>query len=299
MTAAEISIVLPTHNGQRHLDEAVKSILAQTIGNWELILVDDASTDQTPQKVAAWAERDPRIRAICLSENRKLPGALNEGFRHATAEFLTWTSDDNWYAPEALARLLEVLRTQPDVDVVYSDYTLVDSDGTPIGVHRTGPREELVVRNSVGACFLFRRPVFERLNGYDERLFLTEDYDFWLRASLEFSFRPVHEPLYFYRQHAQSLTARQQPEISQAAEMALLRWLPKADWLTRKLQGQAYEALGLRALQRGDVRAGRRFLFKACWLLRRPPVFRQCRSFAVDWIFGSWLGNWLRRRLGR
>lgn len=292
-----VSIVLPTRNGRRHLDHAVESIVAQSVTDWELILVDDASTDDTPAAIAAWAEREPRIRPLYLAENRKLPGALNEGFRHAAGEFLTWTSDDNWYAPEALARMLDVLRGEPEVDVVYCDYTLVDSDGSPTRVEQVGPREKLVERNCIGACFLFRRPVIERLGGYDEGLFLAEDYDFWLRASLEFNLKPLHEPLYFYRHHGESLTSLQQPAISKATEEAVLRWLPQADWLTPKLRGRAYEALGLRALLRGDVKAGRRHLFRAMRHLHRPPIFRQCRSYAIDWLFGPRLGNWARRRL--
>ena len=105
--------------------------------------------------------------------------------------------------------------------------------------------------------------------------------------------------LYFYRRHGRSLTALQQPGVSLAAEKAVLRWLPRAGWLTRKLRGRAFETLGIRALMRGDVGAGRRYLCRAMLLLRRPPVFRQCRSYAVDWLFGSRLGHWVRRRLGR
>jgi len=290
-----VSVVLPTHNGGRYLDQAVASIAAQSCGDWELILVDDASTDETPGKIAAWAGREERIKPVRLDENRKLPGALNEGFRRAAGEYLTWTSDDNWYAEDALARMLDVLCQSPEADIVYTDYALVDAGGSPIRREHARPKEDLVLGNCVGPCFLFRRRVLERLGGYDEDFFLTEDYDFWLRASLEFSFLPIGEPLYFYRQHGESLTALQQREISLACEKAVLRWLPQADWLTRKLRGQALEALGLRALLRGDVKAGRRHLLRAM-LLGRPPRFHKCRSYAVDWLLGAAAGNWFRRR---
>ena len=73
-----ISIVLPTHNGSRYLDQSIKSVLDQSFSDWELIVVNDASTDNTRDLVDCWAARDPRVRAIHLSQNRKLPGALNE-----------------------------------------------------------------------------------------------------------------------------------------------------------------------------------------------------------------------------
>ena len=292
-----VSIVLPTHNGARHIDQAIESVACQTCRRWELIVVDDASTDETPAKIAAWAARDARIQSVRLSDNRKLPGALNEGFRRAAGEILTWTSDDNWYAPDALARMLDVLRQKPDIDVVYTDYTQVDAAGTTIGRWRAGPLEDLVFGNSIGACFLLRRRVHERLGGYDEGLYLAEDYDFWLRASLEFSFFALHEPLYYYRYHADSLSSLQRPEITAAVEKAVLRWLPQAGWLTRELRGRAMETLGLRALKCGDVKTGRRHLFTAIGLLRRPPRFRHYRSYIVDWLFGAAAGRWLRRRL--
>jgi len=294
-TNPTVSVVLPVHDGSRYLDRSVESLLSQTYSDWELILVDDASTDDTPLKMEAWAAADDRIKAVRLSENRKLPGALNEGFRRAGGDVLSWTSDDNWYAPDALARMVEVLREKPEVDVVYADYTLVDEDGSPIGVEPVRPPEDLVLYNCVGPCFLFRRRVLKRLGGYDEEMFLAEDYDFWLRASLEFRLEPLNEPLYFYRRHAGSLSAQKAREISIATQVAVERWLGEAAWLTRTLRGRALEALGLRALLRGDAKTGRRYLLRAMVLLRRPPRFRQCRSYAVDWLLGSRAGNLVRR----
>ena len=290
-----ISVVLPVHNGSRYLDRSVESLVAQTCRDWELILVDDASTDDTPLKIEAWAAADDRIHAIRLAQNRKLPGALNEGFQRARGELLSWTSDDNCYAPNALARMLEVLREKPQVDVVYADYTLVDEEGSPLGVEPVRPREDLVLYNCVGPCFLFRRRVLQQLGGYDEAMFLAEDYDFWLRASLEFRLEPLHEPLYFYRRHGGSLSARRSPEISIASQVAVERWLPQAAWLTRTTRGRALEALGLRALLRGDAGTGRQYLLRAMLLLRRPPRFHRCRSYAVDWLLGSRAGNLVRR----
>lgn len=295
-TRPTISVVLPVHNGSRYLDQSISSVVGQTCGDWELILVDDASTDDTPSKIAAWTAKDSRIKAIRLDENRKLPGALNEGFRRAAGEFFTWTSDDNWFAPDALARMLEFLDSGPDVDVVYAAYTLVDEAGSPIGTEPAQPPEELAVYNCVGPCFLFRRRVLEDLGGYDEQLFLAEDYDFWLRASVRFQLQPLTELLYFYRRHGHSLTAQRQQAISLATEEAVERWLSGPAQLNRVMQGRAREALGLRALIRGDVKAGRRHLLRAMLMLRRPPRFRRCRSYAVDWLFGSAAGRFVRRR---
>ncbi|HID78548.1 MAG TPA: glycosyltransferase [Planctomycetaceae bacterium] len=299
MSAPTISVVLPTHNGSRYLDQAVQSVVDQTWGDWELILVDDASTDDTPAKVDAWAGRDARIRAIHEENNRGLPAALNEGFRGAAGAFLTWSSDDNWYAPQAFGRMLQVFRRQPDVDVVYAGMMAVDEAGNPVGPLPARPPEDLAVCNCVGGCFLYRRRVAEGLGGYCEELYLAEDYDFWLRASLQFRLQPLDDLLYYYRHHSRSLTTRYRRAVSLAAEEAVNRWLQDPRFPGGRLRGRALEALGLRALIRGDVAAGRRYLLRAAWHLRRPPWFRRCRSYAVDFLCGRRLGNLVRRLSGR
>lgn len=289
-----VSAVLPTRNGSPYIDRAIESVVEQTFADWELIVVDDASTDDTPAKIDAWATRDERILAVHLTENRKLPGALNEGFRLAKGDLLTWTSDDNWYAPEAFAKMAGVLETRPRVDVVYTAMTEVDQAGSPTGTPRALAPEELAVTNCVGACFLYRRSVHETLDGYREDLFLAEDYDFWLRASLDFRLEPLDELLYFYRKHSGSLTEQQAAAIARATERAVEDWIKQTDRVSRKTRGRALEALGLRALVRGDTWSGRRFLLRGMCLLGRPPVFRRCRSYCVDCLLGKSAGNLLR-----
>ena len=292
-----ISVVLPTHNGSRYIDRAIESVVEQTFADWELIVVDDASTDDTPAKIDAWVTRDERIRTVHLKENRKLPGALNEGFRLAKGDYLTWTSDDNWYAPEAFAKMAGVLQTRPRVDVVYTAMTEVDEGGSPTGTLPALAPEELAVTNCVGACFLYRRSVHETLDGYREDLFLAEDYDFWLRAFLDFRLEPLDELLYFYRKHSGSLTEQRTAAIARATETAVEAWIKQTDRLSRKTRGRALEALGLRALVRGDTSAGRRFLLRGMCLLGRPPAFRRCRSYCVDFLLGRAAGDLIRNRV--
>jgi glycosyltransferase involved in cell wall biosynthesis len=246
-----ISIVLPTHNGSRYLDQAVDSVVRQTCADWELIIVDDASADDTPRMVADWASRDARIRAVCLKQNRKLPGALNEGFRVARGRYFTWTSDDNRYHERALERMLEALEADPGVAIVYARQARIDEQGAPAGERAFLPPEELACASCVGACFLYRREVHEKLGGYDEGLFCAEDYDFWLRASNHFRFAAIDETLYSYRIHRGSLTATRRQTVAVAVLRALRRWLPGANWLDERRRIEAWAAFGLRAIPAG------------------------------------------------
>ena len=96
----KISIVLPCYNGAKMLGNAIESIINQTLQNWELIIVNDCSTDNTLQVAQSFAEKDNRIKVITNEYNSKLPASLNNGFRQAQGEYWTWTSDDNLLLPE-------------------------------------------------------------------------------------------------------------------------------------------------------------------------------------------------------
>lgn len=241
MTDDLISIVLPVHNGARYLASAIESCLAQTWRNLELIVVDDASTDETPGIAADYAALDPRVRVITHSKNVRLPEALNSGFGVASGAFFTWTSDDNRYRPEALAVMHDYLAAHPEVGLVYADCTYMDDEGREIWKRRVPEWSSAIETNPVGACFLYRREVHDRVGKYDRTMFLSEDYDYWLRISKYYPIHALHQDLYWYRNHADSLTSRwNERRIRFVAARALARNLPDLPWITPRLKAQAY-----------------------------------------------------------
>jgi glycosyltransferase involved in cell wall biosynthesis len=258
-----VSIVLPVHNGQRYLREALDGCLAQTFADWELIVVDDASTDDTPAIITEYAARDPRILTIRNPTNLRLPASLNVGFTLARGRYLTWTSDDNIHRPVALERLVTALDADPSLDLVYARATTIDEDGQPVGQEPIAPPELLALRNCVGACFLYRRAVHDALGGYDETRFLVEDYDFWLRASARFRLALLDDDLYLYRRHGGSLTATRLAAITAAHESCLLDHLPRLPWLTQEQRHDVFDHLLRAALARDDRPAARRIFATA------------------------------------
>jgi len=243
-----VSMVMPVHNGARWLAEAIDSVLAQDFNDFELILVDDASRDASPDIMADAAASDPRVRLLRLDTNVGLPAALNHGFAAARGALHSWTSDDNLLRPEMLTRLVATLDAHAEADIVHADFTLIDDEGVELGRSRVGPIERLLYGNNVGACFLYRARVTEALGGYDTSLFGVEDFDFWLRAALRFTFVALHEDLYVYRKHGGSLTSQRAEQIQALTAQIVERALPET--LSARSRSEILLGLALRSQRR-------------------------------------------------
>lgn len=204
--SAKVSIVLPTYNGTRYLRRSIESCLRQTFVNIELLIVDDGSGPDVQKIVSAYS--DPRILYYRHETNRRLPEALNTGFRNSTGSFLTWTSDDNYYAEDAIEHMVSFLQAHPQVDFVYADNYIVDEKDQIQSIQRNKPPISLDIDNYIGACFLYKRKVYQEIGDYSPKAFLAEDYDYWVRISKRFLMQRLFRVLYYYRVHSGSLTSK-------------------------------------------------------------------------------------------
>lgn len=221
-----ISIVLPVYNGEKYIEQSINSILNQTEKRWELIIVNDCSNDRTKAIIESYAIRDRRIRIINNSINQKLPLSLNIGFQEAKGDFFTWTSDDNLYKENALEIMLNKLEGNADAGLVYCDYTSIDENGMELAEIIMKEPDKLIYTNTVGACFLYRKGVFDKLGGYDPAMFLVEDYEYWLRIYQQFEILHLQKNLYYYRLHGASLSStRLETVVKQTAKLKL-KYLP-------------------------------------------------------------------------
>jgi len=214
-THEKVSIVLPTYNGAKYLRQSIDSCLRQTYKNIELIIVDDGSMDETPQVIRSY--EDERIKYIRHDKNMRLPYALNTGFAMATGEYLTWTSDDNYYAEDAIESMVSFLRINAEIDLVYADYCLINDGGTVLRFVSVGPNEDLKEYNCIGSCFLYRRKVYEVLGGYNPDAILVEDYEYWIRVFKRFKIQKLDKFIYWHRLHPQSLTGQYANEAKHRA----------------------------------------------------------------------------------
>ncbi|PYX01563.1 MAG: hypothetical protein DMG86_09950 [Acidobacteria bacterium] len=234
-----VSIVLPVYNGSRFLHQSIDSCLQQTYRNIELIVVDDGSEDNSVDIVKSYD--DDRIKLMRHQTNRKLPAALNTGFKHTSGVYLTWTSHDNYYAPTAIAEMVNFLEENPHIHFVFADDYFVDEADQILGVVKRGPIDRLAELSCLGGGFLYTRTVYEKVGPYNERAFLAEDYDYWLRVSAYFTLGHLGRPLYYYRQHPESLTSRYGGGETIEAAVAVQRQVSgKNLWRNRVLLSQGH-----------------------------------------------------------
>ncbi len=218
---ATVSVIMPAFNVGPYIGAAIASVLAQTFQDWELLIVNDGSTDDTLEAAQAWAGAEPRIR-IYDRENRGVSAARNTAFEHATGEFIALLDSDDLWQPRFLEAQLAVLATRPDIDIV-------TGNGWFLGGRRHGrmvkpspdvrPQPTLTTiladEMAIFIMSVFRRRVYDQIGGFDETLRTNEDYDYWLRAALAgFKFWRNDTPLGHYRRHDDSLSAAEVRMIS-------------------------------------------------------------------------------------
>jgi len=217
----KVSVILPTYNHADFLPNAVKAILSQTLTDFELIIVNDGSTDKTADYLSTL--RDPRIKII-ERKNGGLPSALNCGFEAASGQYFTWTSADNITAPTWLEILVNSLDEAPEsVGFVSSGFAYINENDELGGIiqRQSMDYDKMAAANTGNASFLYRASVAKIVGKYDESLTGAEDWDMWLRILDVSDGMYVDYILYYYRLHSNSMT-RSMPIRIRDASVAVI-----------------------------------------------------------------------------
>jgi glycosyltransferase involved in cell wall biosynthesis len=201
-----VSIVLPTHNRAALLDRSIRSVLGQTYTDFELIVVDDGSTDETAGVVAGF--RDPRIRYLPLARKTGAGPARNAGIRAARAKFLAFQdSDDEWLPSKLAAQVAAFARAPGGVGVVYSDMRRILSDGTETYAAAPDVTSGRLINRAIAfyqvanlgiQSTLIRRECLEDVGYFNEDLPALEDLEMFIRLSRRCAFHHLREPLVRY-----------------------------------------------------------------------------------------------------
>ena len=214
----KISVILPSYNGERYIAQSIQSVIDQTEQDWELIIVNDCSKDNTLKICEEFAKKDKRIKVISNQTNKKLPASLNVGFALAKGKYLTWTSDDNYYRPNALATLADYLDNHPKTDLISMGFDFVDENNNFLYTFESRFKynrcqQALILGCNVGAAFMYRKTIADKVGGYDTNTFCAEDYDYWCRIALAGKIDYKKDNIYVYRYQPNSLTSTKQTQI--------------------------------------------------------------------------------------
>ncbi len=293
-----VSVVIPTHNYAVFLGKAIQSVLDQTFQDWELIVVDDGSTDNTPEVVATFS--DPRIRYL-RQANGGVAVAVNAGAKASRGQYVGLLGADDILMPDALALQVQVLDSFPDVGLVFGQAYIIDPLDTVRGLKVPFPYRRptiipcgqalraLLRKNPIiASSVMVRRRWFPAVGGFDLSLQWSsgEDWAFFVKVAAYASLAYVPRPLVKYRVHPNSLTAR--APITEEAVAVRQRFLQK--FFSRPgilkdyghLKGMSYAYLWYRF---ATIAATRRFPGQAIGYFGRAARFQPWLLASGDGLF--------------
>jgi glycosyltransferase involved in cell wall biosynthesis len=303
----DVDVVIPVRDGARFLPACLDSVIAQTYPPRAIIVVDDGSTDTTPQVLSEYARRCSGLQII-RSAPRGVSHARNLALQASRAPFVAFLDADDVWEPSKLERQLALFDDQrPRLGFVHCAYRLIDEEGRAVADEEIlEPRKrgcifsDLLIHGNIvsgsGSAVVVRRNVLNLVGGFDERLFLGEDWDLWIRLASVSEIDFVSEPLAAIRVHNRSAQRRQRmgkAEVSLFQDLLVLdRW-----YGTENFPARARVRCRLRALNAAAMRE-RRHMFSALADDRRfyrelkqseSRMGRELFSGPMDFFFAIWV----------
>ncbi|WP_442483191.1 glycosyltransferase family 2 protein [Aeoliella sp. SH292] len=279
MPTPRISVLMSVYNGERYLRPAMDSLVAQTFADFELIVVDDGSTDASPQTLDEYAAADARIRVVHQA-NRGLTRSLNHALSLATGEYIARMDADDICFPERFARQVAYMDLHPEVLCLGTGYEAIDAEGNSLGPRRMSEDPAMLDRSHLAGntslahpTILVRRDAMLQIGGYDEAYKTTQDLDLFLRLAELGTVVNIDEPLLYYRWHDENVSVRKvdQQDLDTTAIVAaahrrrglpIPKGMPQARWTFRRVMARKYALAG-------DRRQAVRF---ACQAIRIRPL---------------------------
>jgi glycosyltransferase involved in cell wall biosynthesis len=225
----EISVLLPVYNGQRYLRESIDSLLAQSFQNFELIIWDDQSTDESSNIIAGYD--DPRIRRFANPRNRGLFKTLNSAIEKARAPLIRLWSQDDIMKRNCLEEEVAFLARHPDVGMSYCPYDVIDEHGNLVRQPPEDPTPE-IVSPALAAQIMFyhgsitgnianvmlKKSVLEKNGGFREDLRIAGDFEMWVRISETRTIGHLCKPMIYLRDHAEQFSRQAESYVTCMSE---------------------------------------------------------------------------------
>lgn len=235
----KVTVYIPTYNYGKYIDRAIQSVLKQTMSDWELIVIDDGSTDNTMEILAKYKE-NKKIRII-EQKNKGLNITNNIALRLANGRYIIRLDADDYFDENILLILSNILDTKPEIGLVYPDYYHIDENDEIIeSIRRKKISEEVELLDlpAHGACTMIRKEYLLEVGGYQEEFSCQDGYDIWLKLIKQYKPYNVNIPLFYYRQHPASLTRKQKKILDTRRQI-------KKQFVEKKHNGKRPRVLGI------------------------------------------------------
>ncbi|NJD98894.1 glycosyltransferase [Thermococcus sp. LS1] len=269
-----VSVIMPSYNHSRFIEEAIQSVLNQTFDDFELIIIDDSSSDNSQEIIQKFAEIDSRIKPIFHKKNMGIARTLNDGLRASKGEFIAFIASDDVWVPNKLEVQLEILARNEDL-VVWSEGEIIDANGNPTGQafterHNATNRkksgrifEELLKGNFIfGSSMILKRKNLDKIR-FDESLKYLNDYKFVVDLAWKYEYHFIKNPLAKYRIHGRNtILSDKKGWLIDAVRVNKYFLEQYGDRISRKLRAMLYYRIASAYAQLGNKRAAKQYLYK-------------------------------------
>lgn len=215
-----VTVYIANHNYGRFIEQAIESVYQQSFDDWELIIIDDGSTDNSREIIQRYQNRSKTY--IAFQHNRGLNKTGNVAAKLARGKYIVRLDADDYMSSHALKIMVHEMEANQQLAMVFSDYYLIDESDNVIGQMRRHDFEKgvsLYDQPAHGACTLFRKSILQEIGGYDENFRCQDGYDVWLRMIHNYSIKNVDLPLFYYRQHGSSLSKNEEHILNTRARI--------------------------------------------------------------------------------
>jgi glycosyltransferase involved in cell wall biosynthesis len=269
-----MSVLIPVYNAERYLEEAINSILNQTLSDFEVIIVDDGSTDASLSILNSFAQRDSRIHIISRP-NTGIVGALNDGLKMCSGKYIARMDADDLCRMDRFELQVQRMEAEPEIVALGSCATIIDPEGDVLGAAQLPlEHEQIDAQHLKGVSSIFhpavmiRRDVICQLNGYRKLAWPAEDMDLWLRLAEKGKVANLPEQLFIWRRTLDGIVAS-----SQASQRKAIYWILNDCWQRRRLTLPLPE-LNMTPLSQADL------LRQFGWLALKSGSFLVARKYA-------------------
>lgn len=264
-----VSVIIPTYNRAHLIGRAIQSVLNQTYQDFELIIVDDGSTDNTEDIIKEFQKKDERIKRIRHDKNKGGSAARNTGIKAAKGDYIAFLDSDDEWLPQKINKQIVIFKERSSkIGAVYTGFLYLDKYGNRIK-NAYIPRkkgyiyEDLLLKNCVGTCstLLIRKECFKQVGLFDEKLPASQDWDMWIRISRYYEYDFLENSFVKYRVHFNQISTNLNSKVR--AEMLMQEKYIDQLKNRKYVYSNSCFTIGILLLYLGRIKNGQKYLIKA------------------------------------